>query len=47
MRKAAPEAICGNTGPDAGEATGWFLGLLVGGLQIRRVIHDCPEPSGE
>jgi AcrR family transcriptional regulator len=38
-----------STGSDisSGEATGWFLGLLVGDLQVRRIIHDCPAPSPE
>lgn len=37
--------VCEGSGRDAAEATGWFLGLLVGDLQVRRIIHDCPEPS--
>lgn len=28
-----------------GEATGLFVSLLVGDLQIRRIIHDAPAPS--
>ncbi|GGH53899.1 TetR family transcriptional regulator [Frigidibacter albus] len=37
--------IC--TGGDIGpaEATRLFISLLVGDLQIRRIIHNCPAPS--
>lgn len=37
--------ICEGTDFDAGEATGWFLGILIGDLQVRRIIHDCTAPS--
>ncbi|MBY3309154.1 TetR/AcrR family transcriptional regulator [Rhizobium laguerreae] len=33
--------------PSAGVAAEWFLSLLVGDLQIRRVNRTLPEPSGE
>lgn len=37
--------LCEGTGCDPEEVTGWFLGLLIGDLQVRRIIHDCPVPS--
>ncbi|WP_417681364.1 TetR/AcrR family transcriptional regulator [Roseibium sp.] len=39
--------ICAGSDIPPSEATGWFLGLLVGDLQVRRIIHDCPAPSRE
>ena len=39
------QRIC-TTGGDAKTATEWFLGLLVGDLQIRRVIGQLGAPSG-
>ncbi|MBY3200306.1 TetR/AcrR family transcriptional regulator [Rhizobium laguerreae] len=33
--------------PSAGVAAEWFLSLLIGDLQIRRVNRTLPEPSGE
>nr|WP_184148641.1 TetR/AcrR family transcriptional regulator [Amaricoccus macauensis] len=30
-----------------GEASGWFLGLLVGDLQVRRIIGELTEPGAE
>ena len=39
------QRICA-TGGDARTATEWFLGLLVGDLQIRRVIGQLGAPSG-
>ncbi len=35
------------TAPSAEIAAEWFLGLLIGDLQIRRVIHVLPVPSDE
>ena len=32
--------VCTGTGCDPKDATDWFLSLLVGDLQIRRVIHE-------
>lgn len=34
------QRVCSGTGCDPKEATDWFLGLLVGDLQIRRVISE-------
>lgn len=34
------QRLCLDTGGDPRKATDWFLSLLVGDLQIRRVIHD-------
>lgn len=39
------QRICA-TGGDARTATEWFLGLLVGDLQIRRIIGQLGAPSG-
>ncbi|WP_346895466.1 TetR/AcrR family transcriptional regulator [uncultured Roseibium sp.] len=41
------QRICADTGIPSSEASGWFLGLLIGDLQVRRIIHDCPAPSPE
>ena len=41
------QRICAYNGIPSSEATGWFLGLLVGDLQVRRIIHDGPAPIQE
>lgn len=33
--------------PGAGKATEWFLSLLIGDLQVRRVIRVLPEPGDD
>lgn len=37
--------LCAGTQRDPGQVTGWFLGILVGDLQVRRIIHDHPPLS--
>lgn len=39
------QRICAGTGCDPLEVTEWFLSLLIGDLQIRRVINDRPALS--
>lgn len=37
--------LCATSDCDPARATGWFVALLVGDLQIRRAIGDIPAPS--
>lgn len=39
------QCICAGTACDPGDAADWFLGLLVGDLQTRRIIAACPALS--
>lgn len=39
------ERLCEGKTVSAKQATHWFLGLLIGDLQIRRVINDAPALS--
>ncbi|MFV0408231.1 MAG: TetR/AcrR family transcriptional regulator [Paracoccus sp. (in: a-proteobacteria)] len=39
------ERLCAGQGHTAERATGWFLDLLVGDSQIRRVIGEMPVPD--
>lgn len=39
--------ICEGRKTDPKEATSLFLGLLIGDLQTRRIIHDLPVPGEE
>jgi AcrR family transcriptional regulator len=39
------ERLCQGKAVTAKQATHWFLGLLIGDLQIRRVINDAPALS--
>ncbi|MFV0245965.1 MAG: TetR/AcrR family transcriptional regulator [Qingshengfaniella sp.] len=36
-----------HTPPSPGDCAAWFVSLLVGDLQVRRIIHDapCPDPA--
>jgi AcrR family transcriptional regulator len=38
-------AVCGDQGADVRERADWFLGLLIGDLQIRRVIGVLKAPT--
>ncbi len=39
--------ICAGTACNPQEATEWFISLLVGDLQIKRVINDLSQPTKE
>lgn len=39
------ERICAGTQYTPDQVTGWFLGILLGDLQVRRIIHDHPALS--
>lgn len=39
--------LCAAARCDPARATGWFVALLIGDLQIRRVIGNIPAPSEE
>jgi len=39
------ERLCSGTQHNPDQVTGWFLGLLLGDLQVRRIIHDHPALS--
>lgn len=39
--------VCAGRDLDEGEATRWFVALLVGDLQVKRIVHECPPLSDE
>lgn len=39
--------LCAPTRANPEQTAGWFLGLLVGDLQVRRIIHQAPAPSAQ
>ncbi|MDQ1850076.1 TetR/AcrR family transcriptional regulator [Gemmobacter fulvus] len=39
------ERLCTGSHHDPNQVTGWFLGVLLGDLQVRRIIHDQPALS--
>lgn len=41
------ERLCAGTSCDPDQITGWFLSLLLGDLQVRRIIHDLAALSEE
>ena len=41
------EGLCKGSGTDPAQAAQWFLALLIGDQQIRRVIGELPPPDAE